>query len=97
LAHLRIGGGIYSTELDGYIKDNGNPGVFINQVHLPNVAPASRVPMFLGTKKDQGLETLSAGQSGASSWYQTWLVKNLLAGDSLHQSGDLNAAFINWY
>lgn len=92
LAHLRIGGGIYSTELDGYIKDNGNPGVFIRQVHLPNVAPTARVPMFLATKKTKGLETLSAGQAGASSWYQAWLLKNLLAGDSLHQSGDLNAA-----
>lgn len=92
LAHLRIGGGIYSSELDGYIKDNGNPGVFIRQVHLPNVAPTARVPMFLATKKTKGLETLSAGQAGASSWYQAWLLKSLLAGDSLHQGGDLNAA-----
>ena len=92
LAHLRIGGGIYSSELDGYIKDNGNSGVFIRQVHLPNFAPTARVPMFLATKKNKGLETLSAGQAGATSWYQSWLLKNLLAGDTLHQSGDLSAA-----
>ena len=92
MAHLRIGGGIYSSELDGYIKDNGNSGVFIRQVHLPNFAPTARIPMFLATKKTKGLETLSAGQAGATSWYQAWLFKNLLAGDTLHQSGDLSAA-----
>jgi hypothetical protein len=53
LAHLRIGGGIYSSELEGYLKENGHPGVFINQVHLPNFAPNGRVPMFLATKKSK--------------------------------------------
>jgi DEAD/DEAH box helicase domain-containing protein len=91
LAHFRINGGVYSTELDGYLKDNGNPGVFIRQVHLPNFAPNARVPTFLASKKTKGLETLSAGQANTSSWYQTWLQKNLLANDVLHQSGDLSA------
>ncbi|WP_174624507.1 helicase-related protein, partial [Candidatus Methylobacter favarea] len=92
LAHLRINGGIYSPELDGYIRNNGDPGVFINLVHIPNFAPNARVPTFLASKKTRGLETLSAGQAHSASWYQSWLQKNLLAGDALHQSGDLSAA-----
>ena len=92
LAHLRVGGGIYSPELDAYINNNGDPGVFINQIFLPNFGPAARVPTFLSSKKSKGLETLSAGKAYATSWYQTWLLKTLFTNDALQPSGDLNAA-----
>lgn len=91
LAHLRIGGGIYSSELEGYLKDNANPGVFIRQIHLPNFAPSARVPTFLASKKTKGFETIAAGSASATSWYQTWLIKNLLSDELLHQGGDISA------
>ena len=91
LAHLRVGGGIYSPELEGYINNNGDLGVFINYKFLPNFGPAARVPTFLSSKKSKGLETLSAGKANATSWYKTWLLKTLFANDQLQQSGDLNA------
>lgn len=87
LAHLRIGGGIYCAELESYLKDNANPGVFIRQVHLANFAPNARVPTFLASKKTQGFETVSG-----NGWYQAWLLKSLFAEDQAHLSGDISAA-----
>jgi len=92
LAYLRVGGGVFSPELESYLKENGHSGVFIRQIHLPNFAPNARVPMFLASKKTKGFDTLAAGQNSASSWYQVWLVKCLFANDFLHQGGDFSSA-----
>lgn len=92
LTYLRVAGGVYSPELEGYIKESGNAGVFIRQLHLPNFAPNARVPTFLGTKKTKGLDTLVGTQNTGASWYQTWLQKNLFRDDLLQQSGDMDAA-----
>jgi DEAD/DEAH box helicase domain-containing protein len=91
LAHLRVGGGIYWPELDSYIHNNCDPGVFINQIALPNFGYGLRVPTFLGTRRGKGLETVSANVNTASTWYQTWLVKALLANDDLQPGGNLTA------
>jgi DEAD/DEAH box helicase domain-containing protein len=92
LTYLRVAGGVYSPELEGYIKESGNAGVFIRQLHLPNFAPNARVPTFLGTKKTKGLDTLVGTQNTGASWYQTWLQKNLFRDELLQQSGDMDAA-----
>ncbi len=91
LAYLRLGGGIYYPDLEGYIHNNGDPGVFINQIALPNFAYGARVPTFLGTVKGKGLETIASTVKTSNSWYQTWLIKALLAGDNLQPTGDLTA------
>ncbi len=91
LAHMRTNGAVYCSELDGYLKENGNPGIFINQVHLPNFSPNARVPVFLGSRMTKGLETLQGGGRYASSWYQIWLYKCLLNSDGRELSGDISA------
>ncbi|MEI6268566.1 MAG: DEAD/DEAH box helicase [Methylococcaceae bacterium] len=92
LAHLRIGGGIYSPDLESYIHNNGDPGVFFNQRALPNFSYGARVPTFLSSKKSKGLETVASGQANVRNWYQTWVLKTLLASDDLQPTGDFNAA-----
>jgi DEAD/DEAH box helicase domain-containing protein len=92
LSYVRIGGGINSPELESYIKENGNAGVFIRQLHLPNFAPNARVPTFLATRRSKGFDTLVGSQNTGATWYQTWLQKNLFRDDRLLQSGDMDAA-----
>ena len=91
LAHLRIGGGIYSADLEAYIHNNGNPGVFINQIALPNFAYGARVPTFLGTRNGRGVDTIATHVNNASTWYQTWLIKALFLSDDLQANGNLTA------
>jgi len=88
LAHLRINGGVFNSALELYIKENGNPGVFINQPHLPNYAPNARVPVFLATKKTKGFETLHKSNKTSNVWYLNWLVKCFLSKDDSELAGD---------
>lgn len=92
LAHLRIGGGIYSPDLESYIHNNGDPGVFFNQRALPNFGYGARVPTFLSSKKSQGLEAVASGQANVRNWYQTWVFKTLLASDDSQPTGDFYSA-----
>ena len=91
LAHLRMAGGIYSTDLDAYIHNNGDPGVFINQIALPNFGYGTRIPTFIGTKKGKGIELISASTNSATTWYQVWLIKALFSDDDLQANGHLSA------
>ena len=90
LAHLRINGGVLNKGFELYIKENGNPGVFINQPHLPNYAPNARVPVFLATKKTKGFETLHKSNISSSGWYSSWLVKCLLSKENRELAGDFS-------
>ena len=91
LAHLRMNGGVFNAGFELYIKENGNPGVFINQPQLPNYAPNSRVPVFLATKKTKGFETLHKSNKTSSVWYLSWLVKCFLSKDNRELAGDFSA------
>lgn len=82
--HLRLNGGIFSQELQSYIYENADTGVFIHQKHLPNFSPVARQPVFLATANTKGLETLQS-----SIWYKNWLLKSLFSEDELH--GDFAA------
>ncbi len=90
LAHLRINGGVFNTGFELYIKENGNPGVFINQHHLPNYAPNARVPVFLATKKTKGFETLHKSNKTSANWYLSWLVKCFLSEDNRELASDFS-------
>jgi DEAD/DEAH box helicase domain-containing protein len=91
LAHLRMAGGIYYSDLDAYIHNNGDPGVFINQIALPNFGYGARIPTFVGTKKGKGVELISASTNSANTWYQLWLIKALFSDDELQANGNLTA------
>lgn len=75
---LRTGGGIYHSELDGYVAGGGNIFLLNRQNHMPKFSNAGRAPAFFfqGTTRTQRFEKLVAGGT-SPSWSQRWAIKCL--------------------